>query len=101
MIPLENYGEEIPLKIDKDFDFDFEKIKDNLLKEVEIRGIKNQIQKMLFSLQKKDKDYFLLGTIFISNLGLIKINIKLEKNNFEIIEFEKKSFFDLLKFSRK
>ncbi|NMB66548.1 hypothetical protein GYA25_00600 [Candidatus Woesearchaeota archaeon] len=101
IIPLDNYDEEIPKKIDINLDFDFENIKDNLLNEIEIRGIKNKVQKMLFSLQTKDNENFILGTIFVSNLGLIKISLKLKKDKIEIIEFEKKSFFDMLKFDKK
>jgi len=101
LIPLDNYDEEIPNKIDKDIDFDFEKVKASLLNEVEIKGIKNKVQKMLFSLQNKDSYSFLLGTIFVSNLGLIKVSVKLNNNNVEIIDFEKKSFFDMLKFNKK
>jgi hypothetical protein len=56
---------------------------------------------MLFSLQTKDNENFILGTIFVSNLGLIKISLKLKKDKMEIVEFEKKSFFDMLKIDRK
>ena len=54
---------------------------------------------MIFSLQNKDGKDFLIGTIFISGLGLLKINVNLEGNI--ITEFEKKSFFDMMKIIRK
>jgi hypothetical protein len=75
--------------------FDFDKIKEKILTEMELKKINNKIQKMIFSLQNKDGDDFLLGTIFLSGLGLIRANLNLNKNTFT--EFEKKSLFDMIK----
>jgi len=58
-------------------------------------NIKNEIQKILFSLQNIDEVNSLIGTIFISGMGIINFKIDLNKN--EIIDFEKKSIFDVLK----
>ena len=66
-------------------------IEDRMQKE----GIKNKVQKYLFSLQKTDEGHVLIGTVFISSLGLLKVGINLEKK--EIFSFEKKSFFDVMK----
>ncbi|RLG12017.1 hypothetical protein DRN73_03845, partial [Candidatus Pacearchaeota archaeon] len=63
------------------------------------RGVKKQIQKILFSLQTKNKKNYLIGTIFISGFGLLKVNINLSE--IKIIDFEKKSFFDMIKITRK
>ena len=63
------------------------------------RGITNKIQKMLFSLQHKDLKDYLIGTIFISNFGMIKVNIDI--TDMKVILFEKKSFFDMLKIVKK
>ena len=107
-VPLDNYNEEVPGILNDNLDFDFEKLKNLILKEIEIRKINNKVQKMIFSLQKNKDGIFLLGTIFVSNLGLIKITIEIkttsqENSQFdlEIIDFEKKSFFDMLKIFKK
>ena len=100
LTPIENFGKDfVPTKIPDNVDFNFDKIKEIILKEMEKNKIKNKIQKVLLSLQNRDNCNFLIGTIFISGLGLLKIKLDLEKN--EIIEFEKKSFFDMLKIVKK
>lgn len=82
-----------------DMDFEFDKIKEKIENELVVRKIKTQIQKMLLSLQRKgDKDY-LLGTIFVSNFGLLKVTIDLA--DMKVTDFEKKSFFDMLQISKK
>jgi len=63
------------------------------------QNVKNKIQKILVSLQKSNKKDFLICTVFISMLGLLKINISLK--NLKIEEFEKKSIKDILRVSRK
>ena len=47
---------------------------------------------------RKGKNY-LLGTVFISGLGLIKIKVDLD--NKEVLNFEKRSFFDMMKIIKK
>ncbi len=94
-VPVEMFREEVPKEISTSCDFDLEEIKEIITNKLNEEKIKNKIQKILLSLQKlKDKDY-LICTVFISALGLIKVNIDLSKN--EITEFEKKSFMDMMK----
>ena len=99
IVPIEQIPEKNPVKIPDNVEIDFDKVKEMVLKEMEIKKIKNKIQKILLSLQNKDGKNFLIGTIFISNLGLLKICVDLEEN--KIIDFEKKSFFDMLKIMKK
>ena len=66
---------------------------------MELKKIKNKIQKMIFSLQNLEKRDILLGTIFVSGLGMIKANIDLKDKR--ITEFEKKSLFDMMKIIKK
>ena len=87
--------EEIPL----DFSFDFDELKEMILNEMTKNKITNKLQKLIFSLQRKDGKDVLLGTIFLSGLALLKVNISLP--NKEITEFEKKSFFDMMKIVKK
>lgn len=99
MKPLDTLDKVIPEKISLDLDLDFdniEKIIDNKMKN---EGMKDKIKKLIFSLQKIEQKNMLMGTIFISGFGLLKSNINLENN--EIIDFERKSFFDMIKVFKK
>ena len=98
LVPLERY-EQVLEKVSMKNDFDFEEIERIISREMELKKINNKIQKMIFSFQNiKGKD-FLLGTIFVSGFGMIKVNINLKEKR--ITEFEKKSFFDMMKIIRK
>ncbi len=99
LVPVEIFGK-IPEKISLEHDFfDFEEVEKMIEEKMISEGIKNKIQKMLFSLQSLNGRNFLVCTVFISMLGLISVNIDLK--NMEITGFEKKSLLDILKVSRK
>ena len=92
---LKEVLEEISLK----HDFYFKEIEDLIVKEMEANKVKNDIQKILFSMQRvKGKDY-LIGTIFIPMLGMIKVNIDIAEK--KITDFEKRSFLDMMKIFKK
>lgn len=95
LVEMEITGEKVLDMVSMKKDFDFDKIKQKIWAEMELKGIKKKIQKMIFSLQNKDGKDFLIGTVFISGLGLIKVNMDVFEN--EITDFEKKSFFDMMK----
>ncbi len=100
MIPIEDYGENFkPEKISEEIDFDFNNIEEMIQNKMNEEKIKNKIEKLLFSLQAKDKKNYIFGTVFISGLGILKIRIDL--NEKKIIDFEKKSFFDMMKVMKK
>ena len=61
--------------------------------------IDKKIQKILLSLQSKQGKDFLVGTVFISGMGIIKANIDLSE--MKVVDFEKKSFFDMVKMVKK
>ncbi len=97
---MELFKEEDLRKIPEDIKIDFNEIGNLVFKKLKDEKIKNKVQKAMFSLQKKNKKEMLIGTIFISNLGLVKMNIDLEKK--QVTDFEKKSFFDMMNiFKRK
>lgn len=91
----ENFSKELSLKQE----FDFELIKDKILDKMAENKINNKIQKMIFSLQKKDNEDMLLGTIFLSGLALLRLNFHIKDQ--KISDFEKKSFFDMMKIVKK
>lgn len=97
--PIERQDEKIPEKILMKDNFDFDKLKELISREMEFKKINNKIQKMLFSLQCKDGKDFLLGTIFISGFGLVKVTVDLKEKR--ITDFEKKSFWEMLNIVRK
>ena len=80
-------------------DFDFEKIKKLIDEKMVEEKINSKIQKILLSLQKSVGKTALIGTIFISGLGIIKIVIDLEK--MELVEFKKRSFLDIVNVFKK
>ncbi|MBU0894685.1 MAG: hypothetical protein KKF48_00275 [Nanoarchaeota archaeon] len=94
-VPVEMIGDEVPKKINLNISFDFNEVEKMIKEKMQEEKIYKKIQKLLFSLQKFDKKEILVGTIFISSLGIIKININLE--DMRITDFEKKSFFDMLR----
>ncbi len=94
-IPVELITKEIPPEIKFGFDFNFDEVEKMIINEMEKQNITNKLQKIIFSLQNINGKNFLVCTVFISMLGLLKIHIDLEKG--KIVLFEKKSFFDLMK----
>lgn len=98
-VPMEIYDEKIPEKISLDFDIDFWEIERMIAYRMEKEGIKSKMQRIVLSLQRLNGEDFLIGTVFISMLGMIKIRINARKK--EILEFEKKSMFDILKVTKK
>lgn len=99
LIELERNDEKILEKVSMKYPFDFDEIEEMISKEMEFKNIKNKIQKMIFSLQNIEGMDMLLGTIFISGLGMLKANISLSDK--KITDFEKKSLFDMMKIVKK
>ncbi len=100
LVPVEDYGKGFnPEKIQDNLDFDFNYIETLIEGEMFEKKIKNKIEKLLLSVQAKEKKVYVLGTIFISGLGLLKVKIDL--NEKRIINFEKMSFFDMVKIVKK
>jgi len=94
LVPVDNLGN-IPKEISLDIDFSFDDIEKIIEEKVKEEKIKNKIQKYLFSLQEKDGKHYLIGTLFLSMMGLLKVSVNLETMKIE--DFEKKSFFDVMK----
>ncbi len=97
--PVENFGGKIPEKIKLNYNFEFEEIEDLIRKKMEEEQISKGIQKMLFSLQARENKCFLVGTVFISGMGILNLVIDLEERN--IIEFSRKSFMDMISILKK
>ncbi len=98
-VPLETFGEKIPGEISSDVDLEFDELEEMILQKMKEEKINTKIQKMVLSLQKVDGKDFIIGTIFIPMMGMIKVNVDLKEKR--ITEFEKKSFFDMIKILKK
>ncbi len=98
LVPLERQ-EQVLEKVSLSSNFDFDEMEKIILREMEFKKINNKIQKMIFSLQNIKGRDLLLGTIFVSGFGMVKANIDLKDRR--IIDFEKKSFWDMLNIMRK
>ena len=98
--PVEMFkGTLTPTKIKANSKLGFREIEDMIYDKMEKEGIKNKLQKIIMILQNKDGKDFWICTVFISGLGLIKVNI--DDASKKIILFEKKSFLDMMKFMGK
>ena len=84
-----------PAKANIDCDFEMDNIEKMIKKEMEKQGVKNKIQKIMMSFQEIDKKDYLICTVFITMLGLLKVHINLDDKKIDL--FEKKSVFDIMK----
>jgi hypothetical protein len=99
LIELERFEENMLKEVSMKDNFDFEEIKEMILKEMEEKKINNKIQKMIFSLQNQEGKDCLFGTVILSGLGLLKMTFYVSEK--KIDDFEKKSFFDMMKIVKK
>lgn len=95
---VENFETKAFEEVSTDYTFDVEHFEEMIFKKMNEEKINGRIQKLLFSLQRSKGKDFLITTGFLSNLGLLKVNISIEKD--KIILFEKRSFFDMMKVVR-
>jgi len=100
LVPMDKLDDNFKAgKLAINYNFDFSDVEKLIQNEMALKGMTNKIQKFLFSLQHKDGKDYLIGNVFISGFGIIKVNIKI--TDMKIILFEKKSFFDMLKITKK
>jgi hypothetical protein len=99
LIELERFEENILKEVSMKDNFDFDEIREMILKEMEEKKINNKIQKIIFSLQNQEGKDMLFGTIILSGLGILKMTFDISEKKLE--DFEKKSFFDMMKIVKK
>jgi hypothetical protein len=103
MLPVESFNtaetKETPGKINDNYDFDFNYIEKLIEGKMFDEKINKKILKYLFSMQNQEGKDYLIGTIFISGLGLLKCSIDIQEK--KVVDFEKKSFFDMMKIVKK
>ena len=93
-MPVESQDDRIPEKILENVNFSFDYVEKLLIGEMFEQKIDKKIQKIILSLQGFNGRVFLVGTVFVSGLGLLKIKIDVE--DMQVVDFEKKSFMDMV-----
>lgn len=96
---IENPDPRIPEKLGMNYTFDLQEIETKINARMDSENISGKIQKILFSLQNLEKIDYLVITVFLSNMGLLKIHYNIPED--KIVHFEKKSFLDMFKILKK
>lgn len=98
-VNVENHDKRPFEKLSDNYTFDMEEVEKKIQKRMDEEKMKGIIQKVLFSLQKLEGKDFLVTTVFLNNLGMLKLHYDLNED--KITHFEKKSFLDMLKIIKK
>jgi len=99
IVPVDLPPNYVPEKIAMNYSFDFADVEKLIEDEMVKKEIKSKIHKILISLQHKEGKDYIVGTVFLSMFGLLKVNIEISE--MKITEFEKKSFMDMLRVTKK
>lgn len=97
-VNVENFDKRPYEKLSMNYTFDLKDIKEKIQTKMQEEKIKGKMKKLMFSLQKLKGTDYLITTIFLDNMAMLKVNYDLSKN--EIITIEKKSFLDIFKIKR-
>ncbi|MDA3835991.1 MAG: hypothetical protein PF542_00045 [Nanoarchaeota archaeon] len=97
-VNVENYDKRPFEKLSMNYTFDLVDVQKAIEKRMEDDKIKGKMLKMMFSLQKLDGADFLVITVFLNNMGMLKVDYDIAEK--KITEIEKKSFLDMFKIIR-
>ncbi|MFQ5531717.1 MAG: hypothetical protein ACE5ES_03825, partial [Candidatus Nanoarchaeia archaeon] len=81
------------------YEIDFKRVEKIIQGEMWEKGVKKEIQKIMISLQNLNKKDFLICTVFVSGLGILKATISLP--DMKVVDFDSKSFFDMVNVFKK
>lgn len=98
-INVENFETRAYETLSMNYTFDLKKVKEIIEDKMKEDHIKGKMKKLLFSLQKLDGVDYLVTTVFLDNMGLLKVHYDIADEKITFIE--KKSFLDIFKISRK
>jgi len=96
LVSLEFFDKRIPEKLVLDKNLDLEEFEKLIEERMQKENIKEKAKKFLYSFHIAERKKLLFVTIFLSNLALLKVNFDLETK--KMIDFDRKSFFDIIKF---
>jgi hypothetical protein len=89
----------LPEKISEKIDFELKDIEKIITERMKKENIQEKVQKIFISLQRTKGKDSLIGTVFISAMGMITFEMALSSK--KIISFQKKSFLDFFKILKK
>lgn len=98
-VPIDMFDDRTPKKLFIDYDFDLDEIEKLVKEKMVEEKVKSKVQKILLSLQNVENKDLLTATVFVSGLGMLKVNI--DPISKKILDFDRKSFFDMMKIIRK
>ena len=98
-VNVENFDKREYEKLSMNYEFDLIEVKDEIQARMDADVIKGKIQKLLFSLQKLNGVDYLVTTVFLNNMGMLKVNYDIASK--KITDIEKKSFLDIFKIIKK
>ena len=99
LVLLEVFDKRIQEKLNLNKNIELENFEKLIVERMEKENIRESIKKFLYSFQCVKGKNLLLVTVFLSKLALLKVSIDI--SNIEIMDFEKKSFFDMVNIFRK
>jgi hypothetical protein len=94
-VNVENFDKRDYEPLSMNYEFDLKDVEKKIIERMEAENMKGKVQKLLFSLQKKDSVDYLVGTVFLNNMGMIKLSYDIADGR--IVDFVKKSFLDMFK----
>lgn len=98
-VNVENFETKDYEKLSMNYDFDLKNVQQEIMDRMEKDEIKGTVQKLLFSLQKTKGVDYLLGTIFLNNMAMLKVTYSIADK--KIVDIVKKSFLDMFKIIKK
>lgn len=98
-VNVENFDKRPYEPLSMNYDFDLHEVEKKILERAEAENVRGTMQKLLFSLQKLDGVDFLVTTVFMSNMTMLKVTYDIAEE--EIDSFEKKSFLDMFSIKKK
>lgn len=98
-VNVENFDKRAFEKLSMNYDFDLEDVMKVIQTKMDEENIKGKMKKLLFSLQKLDGADYLLATVFLDNMAMLKANYDIADK--KVTAIEKKSFLDIFKIIKK
>lgn len=98
-MPLEIKEDYLPEKMNEKMELELNDIEQILMKKMKEEKIPEKVQKIFISVQRVKSKDLLIGTIFISAMGMISFEMDLDTK--KVTSFQKKSFSDFFKILKK
>lgn len=97
-VNVENFDKRPFEELSMNYTFDLKDIMKSVEDRMQEDNIKGNMKKLMFSLQKLNGVDYLVSTVFLDNMAMLKVNYDLSEE--KITDIEKKSFLDIFKIKR-